>query len=747
MIKQAHHSNQTTDNMAAYQQAFLIMQEMLRREAQTSLIQFCQLVNPRYKPFPIHYLIADRLEQLAEGNIQRLMIFVPPRVGKSELGSRCFPPWFLGRFAGSNVIMASYASSLVESLSRSARRAVTSEFFGETFDAFLAENGNTVACWSIEHANNAISSLLATSVGGSVTGYGFDVGIIDDPVKSRKEAESETVREYTWQWYLDDFYSRADSPDSRLLVIQTRWHEDDLSGRLLRVDAETEDPTLRENWVVLSLPAIAEKDEEYYIHNPLYQEALGDTHFRRREGESIHPEKYPIQRLRRIEALSPRGFRSLYQQRPTADEGDIYRKEWWKRFDPSFISVDPLLNIISWDTSQTVSETADFSVGLHMKFDGTDTYIPRRWKYKLIYPSLKALIVETYEMHHPDFVLVEYKSSGISLVQDIQKDHPEIPIIGVPVTDGSKEARAIAVSDFVQSGRVHLPQADKNNQNDPELWAEDFISEMAKFPNGAHDDDVDSFSQGMKFIQTAIAESYFLPYLTGSRAVTPLRPPKHFYIIRALYMPPRPKDNYFYALWAAVINDHNPSDQTGTFLSMITAQNQPSIYVFAELTADLSTKSEPLPAISNIIARIKDTDKQWKVTPQITVCNADMFSAAGLSSMPLLYLFTNGDMPVIPSALDVPSALAATRDMFVGDGLSPAIVVSKDCINLWRSLKGIKSDPAKIDESPMPTPAKALALLCATFAKQSTPEVIEPLPEDYEEKQSLKQMFDDIFSK
>lgn len=268
------------------------------RQARNSLLAFTEYTNPLYKRAQHHEQIADRLEAVERGEIDRLMIFMPPRHGKSELASKRFPAWCLGRDPMRQIIAASYNSDLANDFGRNVRNIVAEPEFGQVFP------GVTLAADS-QAANrmntNRGGAYVAAGVGTAVTGRGAHIALIDDPFKDREEADSERRRELVWDWYRSTLYTRL-MPGGAIVLIQTRWHEDDLAGRILEQEAD--------QWEVLELPA------------------LDAT------GKALWPEWYDETALARIKAtIGPREWSALYQQSPQPDDGTYFRREWFQTWD------------------------------------------------------------------------------------------------------------------------------------------------------------------------------------------------------------------------------------------------------------------------------------------------------------------------------------------------------------------------------------------------------------------------------
>jgi predicted phage terminase large subunit-like protein len=290
-----------------------LTQELKARKARQSLLGFTEYTLPQYQRAAHHELIAEKLEAVERGEIDRLMIFMPPRHGKSELASKRFPAWCLGRNPKRQIIAASYNSDLANDFGRNVRNIIAEPEFGQVF------NGVTLAPDS-QAANrmntNKGGTYVAAGVGTAVTGRGADIALIDDPFKDREEADSERRRETVWDWYRSTLYTRL-MPGGAIVLIQTRWHEDDLAGRLLEQE--------RDQWDVLELPAL----------HP--------------ERGALWPEWYDETALLRIkETIGPREWSALYQQQPQPDEGTFFQRDWFK----------------SWETLPTCRYyiTSDFAV-------------------------------------------------------------------------------------------------------------------------------------------------------------------------------------------------------------------------------------------------------------------------------------------------------------------------------------------------------------------------------------------------
>lgn len=448
-----------------------VKQELSRR----NLSDFTNYTKPDFIEGWFNRIIAKELQQfyfdVMAGKQPRLIIQAPPRSGKSELFSRRFPAWAFGQNPNLQIIAASYSTDLASRMNRDVQRIIDSEEYQGVFPETTL-NGKNIATVSGQSLRNSeifeivghAGAYRSAGVGAGITGMGADIGIIDDPVKDAKEANSQTIRDAVWDWYTTTFYTRL-SPKSGILLGMTRWHEDDLAGRLLREMDNDGD-----QWRIVSFPAIAECDEEY-----------------RNEGEALHPERYDLERLTKIKkAVGSQAWNALYQQRPSSKGGDIIKGAWFKRY-----SVLPRMKriIITADTAQKTKQHNDYSVLLvaGVGHDG-GVYALDLIRGKWEAPELEQKVSDVWNKYKSlgvHKVYVEDKSSGTSLIQNIQRKQ-RIPIEGVQV-DTDKYTRVLGVQGYIESGYIYLP-------NDAE-WIEDFIKECEAFTatdSHKHDDQVDA---------------------------------------------------------------------------------------------------------------------------------------------------------------------------------------------------------------------------------------------------------------
>jgi predicted phage terminase large subunit-like protein len=329
-------------------------------------------------------------------------------------------------------------------------------------------------------------SYYAVGSGGALTGRGADILLIDDPVKGREDADSATYWRNLHDWYQSVAFTRL-QPGGAVVLIQTRWHEDDLGGWLLREHAA-------ENWTVVSLPAIAEPGD-----------ALG-----RAEGQALWPAKFSIKTLNRSrEAIGSAAFASLYQQRPAAIEGSIFKREWWRFYAPA--GQPPRFEevILSLDTAYKTGASSDYSVALVLGVGDTGYFILDVWRGRAEFPKLKAIVTEMAAKWRPDRVLIEDAASGQSLIQELRTSSR---LAVTPVKVGSdKISRAHAVTPMIDAGRVFLPEQAP--------WLGEFLDELSSFPAAAHDDQTDSLTQVLNYIREDASYSNLRGYYQNQTAI------------------------------------------------------------------------------------------------------------------------------------------------------------------------------------------------------------------------------------
>lgn len=428
-----------------------------------------------------HRLLCKKLQLFAEKKIKRLMIFAPPRHGKSEIISRRLPAFILGINPNASIMSCSYSADLSSRMNRDVQRIIDGEKYKKIFPktALFGANVRTVAQNSYLR-NNDIFEIVdqrgvykSAGVGGGITGQGFEYGLIDDPIKNQKEADSPTFRQNIWDWYTSTFHTRAEK-DSCIAIILTRWHEDDLAGRL--IDLSKADPNA-DQWEVLCLPAI--KEGEPTEIDP------------RHEGEVLWPNKYNLQEILSHKAENAQQFSAIYQQSPAPPTGNIFNRSWWKFYKELPTSFD--LKIQSWDMTFKDTKSSAYVVGQVWGLKGANKYLIDQVREKMDFvTALRAVLALSNK--HPDVwtKLVEEKANGAAIINTLQDEVGGFIAIN---PEGSKEARASAECSQVESGNVYLPSRELAP------WIDIYINEHAVFPNGKYKDQVDTTTQALCYLR------------------------------------------------------------------------------------------------------------------------------------------------------------------------------------------------------------------------------------------------------
>lgn len=404
----------------------------------------------------------------------RLMIFMPPGSAKSTYGSVVSPCYYLGKNPGSKVILGSYGTDLARRHGRRARQITASAKFSSLFGCSLSPSTFAANEWALTNG----SEYLAAGLLAGITGNRANGVLIDDPMKGREQADSPTIRAKTWDAYSDDLMTRL-IPGGWVVLIMTRWHEDDLAGRLLPKGYDGQSGPIKctdgHVWHVINLPAEAEHPDD----------PLG-----RKLGEMLWPEWFDEKHWAPFR-LQSRTWASLFQGRPKPAEGGIFKTSWCRnRYGAVPVYADRCVH--SWDTAQKPEELNDPTAGSVWRYGprAQGYYLADMVRERMDYPTLKRRVVSMAERDTPIAILIEDKSSGQSLIQDLRAE-TTLPIVPIE-PEGSKIFRADEVSALVEAGLVHLPQSAP--------WLPDFESEFFGFPLTTHDDQVDSVTQFLKWV-------------------------------------------------------------------------------------------------------------------------------------------------------------------------------------------------------------------------------------------------------
>jgi predicted phage terminase large subunit-like protein len=411
-----------------------------------------------------HKIMADAFERVANGELKRLIINMPPRHTKSEFASYLFPAWFLGKFPEKKIIQTAHTAELAVGFGRKVRNLVNTSGYQEIFPTKLSSDSKAAGRWN----THAGGDYFAIGVGGAVTGKGADVLIIDDPHSEQEAMQgSPDVYDRVFEWYGSGPRQRL-QPGGSIIIVMTRWSKKDLTGQILANSMKREG----DEWEVIEFPALLPSG------TPLWEEFWS-----KKELEAIKAE-IPVSK-----------WEAQYQQNPTSEEGAIIKRDMWKIWEGE--RAPPCEYIIqSWDTAFEKHSRADYSacttwgVFYHPNVNGVDVaniILLDSFKERMEFPELKKKAHELYKEWEPDSLIIEKKAAGAPLIYELRQ-------IGIPLSEytpskgSDKIARVNAISDLFASGYVWCPDT---------RWAEEVMEECASFPNGDHDDIVDSTSQAL----------------------------------------------------------------------------------------------------------------------------------------------------------------------------------------------------------------------------------------------------------
>jgi predicted phage terminase large subunit-like protein len=442
-----------------------------RENSQGSFMAYVRRMWPGFIHGRHHAVLAKKFEDVANGKIKRLAISLPPRHTKSEFGSYLFPSWFLGKYPGKKVMQASNTGELAVGFGRKVRNLVMSDQYAEVFPGVtLRQDSKAAGRWS----TNKDGEYFAIGVGGTMTGRGADLVIIDDPHTEQEAANAAhdpSIYDKSYEWYTSGPRQRL-QPNGAIIIIATRWSERDLIGRVIHDSLERGRP---DEWDVIEFPAIMPS------------------------GDSLWPEFWPLDQLEALkEELSPAKWNAQYQQQPTGEEGAIVKREWWKIWEKE---EPPRCDFIiqSWDTAFTKNERSDFSACttwgvfyLNEDENNANIILLDSFQKRMEFPELKEKAKAHYMDWQPDACIIEAKAAGAPLVFEMRA--AGIPVSEYTPTRGTRQqsndkiARLNSVSDMFNSGKVWAPDT---------RWAREVIDQMAAFPNAAHDDLVDTTVQAL----------------------------------------------------------------------------------------------------------------------------------------------------------------------------------------------------------------------------------------------------------
>lgn len=449
-----------------------VMRALLRKDLSSFIQRTVNAVDPGANYLHNWHIdaIAHLLEQVAAGKIKRLIITVPPRCLKSISASVAFPAWMLGHHPDLNLLAVSYAEGLSEKLALDCLKVLDARWYKEAFPGTRIAKGRSARS---DFGTTRGGGRFSSTVGGTVTGRGGDIIIVDDPHKP-EDAASSVKRENVLNWYRSTLLSRLNDPiNSSIILIQQRVHEADLAGHLLE----------QGGWVHLDLPAIA--DESYEIGMGWRGRVL------RKTGHLLHPERLPLELLnaRKVE-LGSYVFAAQYQQRPAPLGGGLVKWAWFRTYTqpPDPANGDRIVQ--SWDTASKASEANDWSVCTTWRVRAKTAWLLDVHRVRLEFPELRRRIREKSKQWNAKLVLIEEAGSGIQLVQDLRREG-EISVRGILPKD-DKATRVLSVSHLIEGGQITVPS--------DAPWIAEFQREVTMFPSGKYDDQVDSLSQFLRWL-------------------------------------------------------------------------------------------------------------------------------------------------------------------------------------------------------------------------------------------------------
>ena len=435
------------------------------------LIDFSILTNPNYKPNWHHLLIADYLEKAERGEIKRLIIQMPPRSGKSQLASINFPAWYLGRNPDKEIITASYSADLAIDFGQKTRDLVRDKTYQAIFPELeLKDDSQAKNKWLTKQGGSYIS----TGVGGSLTGRGANCLLLDDVVKNREEANSEMIRKKIWDWFLSTAFTRL-SPNGVIVLIMTRWHLDDLAGRIQETDVDNQ-------WTVLSLPAIAETDENYIIKGKEYK---------RKEGDALWEDRYSLEEVLKIKKqVGVYDWNSLFQQNPIHSDTQEFKREWFRYFTDEDILLLDLDVYALVDLAISEGKEAD---NTSIQVIGKNRSKPEIYKLEDSTGRLDPAQVIEYLFHLKEKYKFKFRKAGIESVgyqkslmyfinEEQRRRQTYFDVVELKAVS-SKESRIRGLIPMYKNGIIYHRNTDTDYEN-----------ELLTFPFGKHDDRIDAMA-------------------------------------------------------------------------------------------------------------------------------------------------------------------------------------------------------------------------------------------------------------
>ena len=469
------------------------------RDSQESFLGFVRLQYPDWELADFQIELINTLDKLEKGLLGKnnLLITMPPRHAKSTFGTVLFPSYYMAKKPNRFTMSCSYNTQLSTDFGRQIRGVVEQKNMQQAFKDFhLSKDSRAADVWRTEDGG----AYFAVGIGGTTSGRPANLLIVDDPIKSREEAESMTQRNKTWNYYTSALATRLqpenDGTPPRQIIILTRWHVDDLAGRLMQTEDWGEG-----RWEHVNFPAIKEitsgkmsrrmlpEDDPNYLTSKHYTSiSPAKRTIETKSEEPLWGERFPLEELHRRKRLNPREFASLYQQMPYVEGGNLIKTEWWQKFPEGLTPENFTSLVIGIDTAFKKTETADYSAAVVAGMDRNgDMYIIEIVRGKYDFPELKQRLIRLNNKWRGKGLrglYIEDKASGQSIIQELKRESG-ISVIPYKVVH-DKVARVNAILPLIEGGRVYLPQTAD--------WLDSFIDETVQFPSANHDDQVDAMT-------------------------------------------------------------------------------------------------------------------------------------------------------------------------------------------------------------------------------------------------------------
>ena len=438
-------------------------EKKIQNKAKNDFLSFVKCMWPDFVEGSHHRHIAEKFNKLATGEINRLIVNMPPRHTKSEFASFLLPSWMVGRDPKLKIIQTTHNSELAVRFGRKSKHLIDSDDYKKIFSTTLQEDSKAAGRWETAQGGE----YFAAGVGGAITGRGADLLIIDDP-HSEQDALSPDALERAYEWYTSGPRQRL-QPGGKIVLVMTRWSTKDLTAKLIQNQKEPKS----DQWHVVEFPALMD-------HGPVW------------------PEYWNTEELEKVKASLPVGkWNAQWMQAPTSEEGAILKREWWRVYNKD--EIPPLQHVIqSYDTAFLKKQSADYSAittwGIFYPNEDSpaNLILLDAIKGRYEFPELRRLALQQYKYWQPESVIIEAKASGLPLTYELRQ--MDIPVINFTPSKGNdKHARVNAVAPLFESGMIWAPD---------QKFAEEVIEECAAFPNGDYDDLVDSTTQAiMRFRQ------------------------------------------------------------------------------------------------------------------------------------------------------------------------------------------------------------------------------------------------------